>query len=61
MICSFHTLSFKEEHSDTLLGIGSSITSMLSNVLGHISLPSVISKIFATLARPLALFYENSK
>ncbi|XP_016061212.1 PREDICTED: telomere-associated protein RIF1 isoform X2 [Miniopterus natalensis] len=58
---SFHTLSLKEAHSDTLLAVGNSITSILSNVLGHISLPSMIRKIFATLTRPLALFYDNSK
>ncbi|XP_004870087.2 telomere-associated protein RIF1 isoform X1 [Heterocephalus glaber] len=61
VICSFHTLSFKEAHSDALLGVGNSIISMISNLLGHISLPSVIRKIFAVLTRPLALFYENSK
>ncbi|XP_036987211.2 telomere-associated protein RIF1 isoform X2 [Artibeus jamaicensis] len=61
VIYSFHTLSLKEVHSDTLLAIGNSITSILSNVLGHISLPSMIRKIFATLTRPLALFYKNSK
>ncbi|KAG8510424.1 LOW QUALITY PROTEIN: Telomere-associated protein RIF1, partial [Galemys pyrenaicus] len=61
VIYSFHTLSLKEIHSDTLLTIGQSITSILSTVLGHISLPSMIRKIFATLTRPLALFYENLK
>ncbi|XP_010800377.1 telomere-associated protein RIF1 isoform X4 [Bos taurus] len=61
VIYSFHTLSLKEVHSDTLLTIGNSITSILSNLLGHISLPSMIQKIFAALTRPLALFYENSK
>ncbi|XP_040150233.2 telomere-associated protein RIF1 isoform X3 [Ictidomys tridecemlineatus] len=61
VIYSFHTLSFKEVYSDTLLAIGTSITNMLSNVFGHISLPSMIREIFATLTRPLALFYENSK
>uniref|UniRef100_A0A8C3YL80 Telomere-associated protein RIF1 n=1 Tax=Catagonus wagneri TaxID=51154 RepID=A0A8C3YL80_9CETA len=61
VIHSFHTLSLKEVHSDTLLIIGSSIISILSNVLGHISLPSMIRKIFATLTKSLALFYENSK
>ncbi|XP_055236844.1 telomere-associated protein RIF1 isoform X9 [Gorilla gorilla gorilla] len=61
VIYSFHTLSFKEAHSDTLFTIGNSITSIISSVLGHISLPSMIRKIFATLTRPLALFYENSK
>ncbi|XP_036109279.1 telomere-associated protein RIF1 isoform X3 [Molossus molossus] len=61
VIYSFHTLSLKEAYSDTLLAVGNSITSILSNVLGHISLPSMIRKIFATLTRPVALFYENSK
>ncbi|XP_049743138.1 telomere-associated protein RIF1 isoform X2 [Elephas maximus indicus] len=61
VIYSFHTLNFKEVHSDTLLTIGNSIISILSNVLGHISLPSMIQKIFATLTRPLALLYETSK
>ncbi|XP_032211426.1 telomere-associated protein RIF1 isoform X2 [Mustela erminea] len=61
VIYSFHTLSFKEVHSDTLLTVGNSIISILSNVLGRISLPSMIRKIFATLTRPLALFYENLK
>ncbi|XP_047300837.1 telomere-associated protein RIF1 isoform X13 [Homo sapiens] len=61
VIYSFHTLSFKEAHSDTLFTIGNSITGIISSVLGHISLPSMIRKIFATLTRPLALFYENSK
>ncbi|KAM5327825.1 telomere-associated protein RIF1 isoform 2-T4 [Glossophaga mutica] len=61
VIYSFHTLSLKEVHSDTLLAVGNSITTILSNVLGHISLPSMIRKIFATLTRPLALFYKNSK
>ncbi|XP_047627906.1 telomere-associated protein RIF1 isoform X3 [Phacochoerus africanus] len=61
VIYSFHTLSLKEVHCDTLLIIGNSIISILSNVLGHISLPSMIRKIFATLTKPLVLFYENSK
>ncbi|XP_036174554.1 telomere-associated protein RIF1 isoform X4 [Myotis myotis] len=61
VIYSFHTLSLQEAHSDTLLTVGNSITNILSNVLGHISLPSMMRKIFATLTRPLALFYENSK
>ncbi|KAM6178325.1 telomere-associated protein RIF1 [Rhynchocyon petersi] len=61
VIHSFHTLSFKEVHSDTLLAIGNSIISILSNVLGHISLPSMIRKVFATLAEPLTFLYENTK
>ncbi|XP_047400668.1 telomere-associated protein RIF1 isoform X2 [Sciurus carolinensis] len=61
VIYSFHTLSFKEVHSDTLLAIGTSIISMLLSIFGRISLPSMIRKIFATLTRALALFYENSK
>ncbi|XP_021006029.1 telomere-associated protein RIF1 isoform X2 [Mus caroli] len=61
VIDSFQTLSLKETFSDTLLAIGNSIISMLSNVFGHISLPSMIREIFATFTRPLALLYENSK
>ncbi|XP_036883744.1 telomere-associated protein RIF1 isoform X2 [Sturnira hondurensis] len=61
VIYSFHTLSLKEVHSDILLAVGNSITSILSTILGHISLPSMIRKMFATLTRPLALFYKNSK
>ncbi|XP_054988165.1 telomere-associated protein RIF1 [Sorex araneus] len=60
MIFSFHSLSLKEAHSDTLLTVGNSITNILSNVLGHISLPSMIRKIFATLTKPLVLLYESS-
>ncbi|XP_006880878.1 PREDICTED: telomere-associated protein RIF1 [Elephantulus edwardii] len=61
VIHSFHNLSYKEAHSDTLLAVGNSIISILFNVLGHISLPSMIQKVFATLAKPLALLYQNSK
>ncbi|CAH6788614.1 Rif1 [Phodopus roborovskii] len=61
VIHSFHTMSFKEKCSDALLTIGNSIISMLSNIFGHISLPSMIREIFATFTRPLALLYENSK
>ncbi|XP_060246138.1 telomere-associated protein RIF1 isoform X2 [Meriones unguiculatus] len=61
VINSFHTLSLKETHSDTLLAIGNSIISMLSNIFGHISLPSMIREIFSIFTRPLALLYENSK
>ncbi|XP_026634180.1 telomere-associated protein RIF1 [Microtus ochrogaster] len=61
VIHSFHTLSFKETYSDTLVNIVNSVISMLSNIFGHISLPSMIREIFATFTRPLALLYENSK
>ncbi|XP_038607414.1 telomere-associated protein RIF1 isoform X2 [Tachyglossus aculeatus] len=59
-INSFHRLSSRER-PDALLPVGSSIVSIMSSVLGHISLPSVIRTIFAILARPLAVFYENSR
>ncbi|XP_076425586.1 telomere-associated protein RIF1 isoform X1 [Peromyscus maniculatus bairdii] len=61
VIHSFHTLTFKETYSDTLLTIGNSVISMLSSIFGHISLPSMIREIFATFTRPLALLYENAK
>ncbi|KAM5280105.1 telomere-associated protein RIF1 [Ctenodactylus gundi] len=61
VICSFHKLSLKEAHFDDLLTIGHTVTSVISSILGHISLSSMIQKIFAVLARPLALLYESSK
>nr|XP_045002764.1 telomere-associated protein RIF1 isoform X3 [Jaculus jaculus] len=61
VIHSFHTLSFKENHSDALLAVGNSIINMLSNIFGHISLSSMIRKVVATFSRPLALLYENPK
>nr|XP_048281625.1 telomere-associated protein RIF1 [Myodes glareolus] len=61
VIHSFHSLSFKETYSDTLVNIVNSVISMLSNIFGHISLPSMIREIFTTFTRPLALLYENSK
>uniref|UniRef100_K7E160 Replication timing regulatory factor 1 n=1 Tax=Monodelphis domestica TaxID=13616 RepID=K7E160_MONDO len=61
MLGAFHNVNFKDLHSETLLSVGSSIISIISNILGHVSLPSVIQTIFATLTKPLALLYENSK
>ncbi|XP_074072108.1 telomere-associated protein RIF1 isoform X2 [Macrotis lagotis] len=61
MIDAFHNVSFKDPNSETLLSVGSSIISIISNILGHVSLPSVIQTIFATLTKHLALLYENSK
>ncbi|XP_036598804.1 telomere-associated protein RIF1 [Trichosurus vulpecula] len=61
MMVAFHDVSFKDLHSETLLSVGSSIISIISTILGHVSLPSVIQTIFATLTKPLALLYENSK
>ncbi|XP_043848504.1 telomere-associated protein RIF1 [Dromiciops gliroides] len=61
MMDAFHNVSFKDLHSETLLSVGSSIISIISNILGHVSLPSVLQTIFATLTKPLALLYENSK
>ncbi|XP_027733451.1 telomere-associated protein RIF1 isoform X2 [Vombatus ursinus] len=58
---AFHDVSFKNLHSETLLSVGNSIISIISTILGHVSLPSVIQTIFATLTKPLALLYENSK
>ncbi|XP_072468054.1 telomere-associated protein RIF1 isoform X2 [Notamacropus eugenii] len=61
MMDAFHDVSFKDLPSEIFLSVGSSIISIISTILGHVSLPSVIHTIFATLAKPLALLYENSK
>ncbi|XP_074159562.1 telomere-associated protein RIF1 isoform X2 [Sminthopsis crassicaudata] len=61
MMDGFYNVNFKDLHSETLLSVGTSIISIISNILGHVSLPSVIQSIFAILTKPLALLYENSK
>ncbi|XP_068935898.1 telomere-associated protein RIF1 isoform X2 [Petaurus breviceps papuanus] len=61
MMDAFHDITFKDLHSETLSSVGSSIISIISTILGRVSLPSVIQTIFATLTKPLALLYENSK
>ncbi|XP_019377968.1 PREDICTED: telomere-associated protein RIF1 isoform X2 [Gavialis gangeticus] len=61
LINSFHVLSSKEINSESLISVGSSIIAVLHNVISHVSLPSVIRTMFATLSKPLAVFYEKTK
>ncbi|XP_009071143.1 PREDICTED: telomere-associated protein RIF1, partial [Acanthisitta chloris] len=61
LLNSFHELSSKETHSDTLVSVGPSLLAALHHVISHISLPSVIGTMFATFSKPLAGFYEKTK
>ncbi|XP_025060973.1 telomere-associated protein RIF1 [Alligator sinensis] len=61
LVNSFHVLSSKEINSESLISVGSSIIAVLHNVISHVSLPSVIRTMFATLSKPLAVFYEKTK
>uniref|UniRef100_A0A8C8R9B7 Replication timing regulatory factor 1 n=1 Tax=Pelusios castaneus TaxID=367368 RepID=A0A8C8R9B7_9SAUR len=61
LINSFHTLSSKDTQSETLVLVGTSIIDILHNIISRISLPFVIRTMFATLSKPLAIFYENTK
>uniref|UniRef100_A0A8C3PES7 Replication timing regulatory factor 1 n=1 Tax=Chrysemys picta bellii TaxID=8478 RepID=A0A8C3PES7_CHRPI len=61
LINSFHMLSSKDTQSETLISVGTSIIAILHNIISHISLPSMIRTMFATLSKPLAMFYEKTK
>ncbi|TFK14519.1 zinc finger protein ZIC 5 [Platysternon megacephalum] len=61
LINSFHMLSSKDTQSETLISVGTSIIDILHNIISHISLPSMIRTMFATLSKPLAKFYEKTK
>ncbi|XP_043381452.1 telomere-associated protein RIF1 isoform X3 [Chelonia mydas] len=61
LINSFHMLSSKDTQSETLISVGASVIAILHNIISHISLPSMIRTMFATLSKPLAMFYERTK
>ncbi|XP_038278596.1 telomere-associated protein RIF1 isoform X2 [Dermochelys coriacea] len=61
LINSFHMLSSKDTQSETLISVGTSVIAILHNIISHISLPSMIRTMFATLSKPLAMFYESTK
>uniref|UniRef100_A0A674JJU2 Replication timing regulatory factor 1 n=1 Tax=Terrapene triunguis TaxID=2587831 RepID=A0A674JJU2_9SAUR len=61
LINSFHMLSSKDTQSETLISVGTSVIAILHNIISHISLPSMIRTMFATLSKPLAMFYEKTK
>ncbi|CAM4630911.1 telomere-associated protein RIF1 isoform X1 [Caretta caretta] len=61
LINSFHMLSSKDTQSETLISVGASVIAILHNIISHVSLPSMIRSMFATLSKPLAMFYERTK
>ncbi|NWH56903.1 RIF1 protein, partial [Geococcyx californianus] len=61
LINSFHVFSSKENCSETLFAVGSSIIAILHSIISHVSLPSVIGTMFALMSKPLAAFYERTK
>uniref|UniRef100_A0A8C3S061 Replication timing regulatory factor 1 n=1 Tax=Chelydra serpentina TaxID=8475 RepID=A0A8C3S061_CHESE len=61
LINSFHMLSSKDTQSETLISVGTSVIAILHNIISHISLPSMIRTMFASLSKPLAMFYEKTK
>ncbi|XP_067405580.1 telomere-associated protein RIF1 isoform X2 [Emydura macquarii macquarii] len=61
LINSFHVLSSKDTQSETLISVGTSVIAILHNIISHVSLPSVMRTMFATLSKPLAIFYEKTK
>ncbi|NWT85146.1 RIF1 protein, partial [Lanius ludovicianus] len=61
LLKSFHEFSSKEMHSESLISLGPSLLAALHTIISHISLPSLIGTMFATFAKPLAVFYEKTK
>ncbi|KAM6269332.1 telomere-associated protein RIF1 [Porphyrio hochstetteri] len=61
LLNSFHVFSSKEMCSETLISVGPSIIAVLHNIISHVSLPSVITTMFALFSKPLAVFYEKTK
>ncbi|NWV42233.1 RIF1 protein, partial [Grantiella picta] len=60
LLNSFHELSSKEIHSESLSSLGSPLLAALHSIISHISLPSVIGTMFAIFSKPLAVFYEKT-
>ncbi|NXT75247.1 RIF1 protein, partial [Zapornia atra] len=61
LLNSFHVFSSKEMCSETLISVGPSVIAVLHNIISHVSLPSVITTMFAIFSKPLAVFYEKTK
>uniref|UniRef100_A0A8D2LQT5 Replication timing regulatory factor 1 n=1 Tax=Varanus komodoensis TaxID=61221 RepID=A0A8D2LQT5_VARKO len=61
MVNSLQTLASKESGSEKLAAVGTSVVGVLQNIIGHISLPSVIRSLFGTITKPVAAFYEKIK
>uniref|UniRef100_A0A8D2LRJ2 Replication timing regulatory factor 1 n=1 Tax=Varanus komodoensis TaxID=61221 RepID=A0A8D2LRJ2_VARKO len=61
MVNSLQTLASKESGSEKLAAVGTSVVGVLQNIIGHISLPSVIRSLFGTITKPVAEFIFNWK
>ncbi|XP_007424516.1 telomere-associated protein RIF1 [Python bivittatus] len=61
LINSLQMLASKESGSEQLAPVGSVIVGVLQNIIGHISLPSVIRSVFGSITKPLAALYEKMK
>ncbi|XP_054827418.1 telomere-associated protein RIF1 [Eublepharis macularius] len=61
LINSVHTLWPKESSSEKLVPSAASVVSVLQNIIGHVSLPSVIRSVIRIITKPLAVFYEKAK
>ncbi|XP_063174445.1 telomere-associated protein RIF1 [Candoia aspera] len=61
LINSLQMLASKESGFEQLAPIGSVIVGVLQNIIGHISLPSVIRSVFGSITKPLAALYEKTK
>ncbi|XP_053127523.1 telomere-associated protein RIF1 isoform X2 [Hemicordylus capensis] len=51
----------KESNLEKLTAVGASVLSGAQNIIGHISLASVIRSLFETIINPLAVLYEKAK
>ncbi|KAJ6660833.1 hypothetical protein lerEdw1_017459 [Lerista edwardsae] len=56
-LCTFKT---KESHPEKLAASASCVISGVQNILGHISLPSVIRSLFGTIMNPIVAYYEKT-
>ncbi|XP_042334377.1 telomere-associated protein RIF1 isoform X2 [Sceloporus undulatus] len=61
LVTTLHMLASKESGLEKLAPVGASVIGTLQNIIGHISLPSVIRPLFRIVTKPLAVFYEKTK
>uniref|UniRef100_A0A670HUX7 Replication timing regulatory factor 1 n=1 Tax=Podarcis muralis TaxID=64176 RepID=A0A670HUX7_PODMU len=61
LVNSLQRIVSKESSPERKTSISTSVIGALQNIIGHISLPSVIRPLFRTIAKPLSAFYEKTK
>ncbi|NXU08020.1 RIF1 protein, partial [Pardalotus punctatus] len=61
LLNSFHEFSSRGIHPEALSALGPPLLATLHSIISRISLPSVISTMFAVFSKPLAVFYEKTK